>query len=165
MEPHNLFLWGDSAGGGLALRALLARRDAGLSPLGGAVLGSPWVALRSNARSLTENGAYDYLGPAILEQWADWVGSEAGELDQCLVDRDLSGLPRLRLLVGGLECFRDDIHQLHTRAREAGVDVALLEAPLGVHCWYMVPGMPGREDPLRDLASWLEGSTAAATTL
>ena len=45
VEPHNLFLWGDSAGGGLALRALLARRDAGLSPLGGAVLGSPWVCL------------------------------------------------------------------------------------------------------------------------
>ena len=128
---------GDSCGGGLALAALLAARDTGLTLPCGLVSLSGWTDLdtsgygpdgpRGRDPFITEGflraRARDYLGPA-----GDLhvPGASPGR-------GDLSGLPPLFLQVGETDVCRRDAERLATRARDAGVDAQLDVVAGGVH--------------------------------
>ncbi|ORY98279.1 Alpha/Beta hydrolase protein [Lobosporangium transversale] len=61
IDPKNVVIMGDSAGGGLTFGTMLALRDAGL-PLPGGVVGlSPWLDLLHSMPSLLTNNNSDYL--------------------------------------------------------------------------------------------------------
>ncbi|HEX6242470.1 MAG TPA: alpha/beta hydrolase fold domain-containing protein, partial [Polyangiales bacterium] len=68
-----LFLSGDSAGGALALSALLRLRERGRSPVQGALLLSPWTDLSVSGGSVdTKAGQDRWFTRAHLEQWAGY---------------------------------------------------------------------------------------------
>lgn len=125
--PKQLVLAGDSAGGNLALALLCALRDAGEPLPAGAVLFSPWVDLRCTAPSFTSNADADILDLASLRSEAAGyaAGRDPGDPALSPLEANLTGLPPLYLQAGGAELFRDDVDALASRARAAGVQVAL----------------------------------------
>ncbi|KAF9431606.1 hypothetical protein BGZ76_000083 [Entomortierella beljakovae] len=61
VNPKNIVIMGDSAGGGLTFGTMLAIRDAGL-PLPAGIVGiSPWLDLMHSMPSVLGNGGSDYL--------------------------------------------------------------------------------------------------------
>ncbi|KAJ9105166.1 hypothetical protein QFC19_003626 [Naganishia cerealis] len=63
VDPKNLILAGDSAGGNLALALLQIIRDTGLPAPAGAVLISPWSDLTHSFPSVMQNTATDIIPP------------------------------------------------------------------------------------------------------
>ena len=160
VSPDRIALWGDSAGGGLVLRLLMCLRDEGGPRFAGAVLGSPWVEMASDADSFRANAQWDYLPPELVELWASWTHPEPSSAEVSPIRGDLSALPPLVFLAGELECFRDDIRRCVAQVHEQGGQAELLEGALGVHCWYLTSLLPG--DPSvgpkvnRRILGWLE---------
>ncbi|GAA6008690.1 hypothetical protein JCM10207_001687 [Rhodosporidiobolus poonsookiae] len=63
VPPENIVVSGDSAGAGLALSLLVLLRDLGLPMPAGATLISPWVDLAHSFKSVSGDGAGDYIPP------------------------------------------------------------------------------------------------------
>ncbi|KAF9929325.1 hypothetical protein FBU30_001686 [Linnemannia zychae] len=61
VDPKNIVIMGDSAGGGLAFATILAIRDAGLPVPAGIVGWSPWLDLLHSMPSVLLNSGTDYL--------------------------------------------------------------------------------------------------------
>lgn len=131
---------GDSAGGGLALAALLALRDAG-DPLPAAGIGlSAWTDMTGEGESLTSRAALDpWVAPAGLRAIARLFLNGADPRDPLAspLHGDLHGLPPLLLQVGGLETLYDDTRRFAEKAKAAGVDVTMEEVPEMVHVFQM----------------------------
>jgi acetyl esterase/lipase len=122
-------LAGDSAGGGLAVAALLAVHDAGLPLPAGAVAFSPVLDTTYSGESMTTKNGTD---PAFTRETLQRLGAYylAGQdphqpLASPALYADLRGLPPLLLQAGSNEVLLDDSTRLATRAAAAGVDVIL----------------------------------------
>ncbi|KAL1921830.1 uncharacterized protein VTP21DRAFT_10472 [Calcarisporiella thermophila] len=61
IDPKNILIMGDSAGGGLTFALLLTLRDSGLPLPAGAACMSPWVDLSHSFPSIMENASTDYV--------------------------------------------------------------------------------------------------------
>jgi acetyl esterase/lipase len=123
--PEQLFLAGDSAGGGLCLALMLRLRDAGEPLPRAAVLLSPWVDLTLDVDGLAGEGAHDYLP---LEQTARNALGYCGAFSPTHpwispVYGDLHGLPPWLVQTGEWELLREQNVRLVARARAAGVEV------------------------------------------
>jgi epsilon-lactone hydrolase len=126
LNPAQMAIAGDSAGGGLTVAALIALRDAGEPLPACAVVMSPWVDLTLTGDSMKERDALD---PMVH---ADTLGSMAAmylngaDPRQPLaspVFADLRGLPPLLIQVGTSETLYDDATRLAERASAEGVEV------------------------------------------
>jgi epsilon-lactone hydrolase len=123
---------GESAGGGLALAALLAARDAGLPLPSSAMLMSPWADLTLAGPSMTgKAGADPALTAAGLRRRA--LEYAAGQdLAQPLISPvfgNLAGLPPLLIQAGSDEILLDDATRLAARAASSDVAVTLQVTP------------------------------------
>ncbi|CAG8554148.1 12219_t:CDS:2, partial [Dentiscutata heterogama] len=69
INPNQIVIMGDSAGGGLAIATLLALRDSGLPMVAGVVGWSPWVDLTHSMPSILSRDCdkYDYLPGSTLQ--------------------------------------------------------------------------------------------------
>ena len=138
-----LAVGGDSAGGGLALAALLALRDRGHELPAAAVALSPWVDLVDCDHTTSAQAAVDpIIHPEGLIRMRDlYVG--AADPAQALVSparADLSELPPLLIQVGEAEVLLDEGVRLAAAAEEAGVDVTLERWPEMPHVWQVFAG-------------------------
>lgn len=119
---------GDSAGGGLALRLVLAARDEGL-PLPAAVSAvAPWADFDPAARNAHPNARRDsYLTAPVLDRAARLGMAAGGRLDPrwSPVNHDFAGLPPLLVQVGSNESLRCDAEQLAARCEAANVRCTL----------------------------------------
>lgn len=122
------FICGDSAGGGMALAALLKLRDEGKPLPDGAIPISPYADLTLSGESLVTEGELDpIMHPNCLP---DFVSRYVGDADvhDPLVSPafgDYTGLPPILIQVGEHEIIRDDSVKAAERATLAGVDVTL----------------------------------------
>jgi epsilon-lactone hydrolase len=131
-DPAETAFAGESAGGGLALAAMLAARDAGLPLPSSAVLMSPWADLTLAGASMTGKAAADpALTAAGLRRRAlDYTAGQ--DLAQPLispVSGDLAGLPPLLIQAGSDEVLLDDATRLAARAAACDVAVTLQVTP------------------------------------
>ncbi len=138
--PARIAVVGDSAGGGLALRMLMALRDGG-DPLPAAgVTASAWTDLALTAPSLRTNRTRELVQtPDILRGMAALVCRDTNATSPAVspLYADLRGLPPLLIQVGDAELLRDDSTRLAARARAAGVDVTLEVWPHMFHAWHL----------------------------
>ena len=122
-KPEDIFLAGDSAGGGLSVALLLALKKIGL-PLPKAVcLFSPWVDLTCAAASIESNALSDcMLSPGALDRFKSHYLRGADPLDERAspIFGDLSGLPPTYVAVGSKEILLDDSKQLVEKIRSTG---------------------------------------------
>lgn len=136
--PSQVGVAGDSAGGGLALAALVTLRDAG-DPLPAAVaLLSPWTDLTLSGASFHGKADVDpMIVPAVLAIARDrYVAGQAADAPTISpLFADLAGLPPMLVQVGTDECLLDDSTRLADRASDAGTDVVLEVWDDMIHVW------------------------------
>jgi monoterpene epsilon-lactone hydrolase len=129
LERHNVAFAGDSAGGNLALAAMLALRERGLPLPVSAVLMSPWTDLAATGASYVTKANADpiHQRPMILALAKNYLGGQGDPFDPLVspLYADLRGLPPLLIQVGDRETVLDDSVMLAEKARAAGVDVEL----------------------------------------
>ncbi|MFI1389116.1 alpha/beta hydrolase fold domain-containing protein [Streptomyces griseoaurantiacus] len=138
VEPGGIAFAGDSSGGGLALAALVAARDAGLPMPGAAVLFSPWIDLALTGASVQSKADDDpsLYRDGLLRRAADYLAGD----DPCTplanaLYADLSGLPPLLIQVGSSEILLDDATRLAARAGRYDLSVQLDIWPQMPHVW------------------------------
>jgi monoterpene epsilon-lactone hydrolase len=123
----SLSLVGLSAGGGVALAALMAARDRGRPLPRCAALLSPGIDLQISGGSFVRNAPYDFFGAVDLPAT---LAAYIGELDVrdprvSPLYGDPTGLPPLLLHAGGAEMLRDSVVRFAEKARARHVDVEL----------------------------------------
>ncbi|UCD63974.1 MAG: alpha/beta hydrolase [Candidatus Zixiibacteriota bacterium] len=158
-SPHNIVVAGDSAGGGLAIAALVSLRDAGDQLPAAAVCLSPWTDLAGTGESITSLAHRDpFLAPEWLQFMANSYAADNDPRSPLIspIFADLPGLPPILIQVGSDEILLSDSTRLADRAREAGVDVRL-EVWEGMwHVWHFFAGqMPEAKRAINDVGTFI----------
>ena len=139
VDPAQIIIGGDSAGGGLTMATLLALKG-GDKPLpAAAVCISPWTDMTMTGESLVSKAEADPMiaQDGITRVRDAYVGtSDPHEPLASPIYADLSGLPPLLIQVGENEVLLDDSTRLAERAKAAGVDVTLEAWPDMIHVWH-----------------------------
>jgi epsilon-lactone hydrolase len=140
IDPRQIGVLGDSAGGGLALAALYRLRDEGIALPGAAVAISPWTDLALTGESLRSNAAADPMMDAATLPWiADCylAGADPRNPHVSPLYGDASGLPPTLIQVGDDEILRDDAVRMAARSKAAGCKVELEIWPRMPHAWHL----------------------------
>lgn len=159
VDPSDVIVAGDSAGGGLALALLISLREAGDELPAGAVLFSPYADLEHTGYTVVANADTDYL-PLSELTGPNLYYCEMDELTNPLVspvNADLTGLPPMLILAGGAEMILADSIRIKENADRDGVSATLVIEPEMMHVWpAIVPWQPQSKDALRHVSEWIE---------
>jgi acetyl esterase/lipase len=144
VEPGQIALAGESAGGGLAVATMLALQEAGLPMPSCALLMSPYADLTLSGDTLDEKQALDpVLTPEGLRIRApEYVGgADAADPKISPIFGDLSGLPPLLIQAGSHEILLSDAVRLAGRAATSDVAVTLEVTPGVPHVFQGFSGL------------------------
>ncbi len=162
-----IFVGGDSAGGGLALSALIATRDAGERMPDAAVTLSAWTDLANTAESIRTRVAVDPLVslPGLELMAARYLsGADPESPLASPLYADLSGLPPLLMQVGDAEIILDDTTRFAQRARDAGVEVTERIWPEMCHIFPLfAPAIPEGQQGVDEIGEFLRQQAKAAS--
>lgn len=127
LDPKNIIVMGDSAGGGLCLAMLLYLRDHNLPQPEGAVLISPWVDLTFSYPSWNDASLYDYLpsnpntlksmNPAFL--YLDDQELVRHPYVSPIFAENFDNMPPMLIQSGGCESLRDEITDLTQKIKKS----------------------------------------------
>ncbi|MEK7265932.1 MAG: alpha/beta hydrolase [Pseudomonadota bacterium] len=163
--PHEIYVGGDSAGGGLALAMMQALKERGSDLPGGAFLLSPWTDLTASGASIRENDERDamFTADSITRGGVKYAGTLP--LDDPRVSPlygRFEGLPRLYVCVSDAEVLRDDSIRMVEKARKAGVSVEFQIENGLVHIWPLfAPFMPESGRTIRKIAAFIRENQGA----
>jgi acetyl esterase/lipase len=137
-DPSNIILSGDSAGGNLALAAVMRLRKAGQPLPRALVLMSPWVDLELKGETVDRHEHSDYLCREVLENFVDAYlqGADPTQPLASPCNADFDGFPPMLVQVGGSEAMLSEVRYLACRAQSHGVPVELQEWPGMIHAWH-----------------------------
>ena len=162
--PAPVVVSGDSAGGGLALALVLARRDAGQALPAGVMLAAPWLDLTADRRSEPGLVRRDtVLSPAWLDACAAAYAGSADRADPAISPllADLAGLPPLLIQAGSDDLLAPDAARLAAAAPAAGVDVTYTRWPGLGHDFVLQPGVLAAADSAQAQAAWFVAEVTA----
>ena len=158
-RPEEVYVGGDSAGGGIALAMTQALVVAGRLTPGGAFLISPWTDLTASGASIEENDVKDamFTADTIKRGGSRYAGALA--LDDPRVSPlfgKFEGLPPLYICASRDEVLRDDGIRAAEKAKEAGVSVELHVEDGLVHIWpIFAPIVPESVRTIRQIADFI----------
>jgi epsilon-lactone hydrolase len=140
-RSNQLVLAGDSAGGGLALAALIALRDTN-APLPACVVAiSPWTDMEGTGESMKTKADKDPMvaGNVGLLNMAKLylAGADPKNPLASPLYADYRGLPPMLIHVGETETLLDDSTRVAERAKSAGVKVDLEVWDEMIHVWHV----------------------------
>ena len=160
-EFGRVILFGDSAGGGLALSLAMQRRDTGARQVDGLVLYAPWVDVTMTNPRIEEVQGRDRV---LRVPGLAWAGRAwAADLDPAdprvsPLYGDPAGLPPMRIFQGDADILGPDTIEFARKAARAGVDVRLRVEPDGFHVYVLsVPIIPEAEAALDRSARFISG--------
>jgi len=163
IDPAQLVIAGDSAGGGLTIATLVALRDAGDPLPAAAVCVSPWADLECRGESITSKADLDpILRQESLLKWGKLYLGDAGPRSPLAspIHADLTGLPPLLIMVGTAELLFDDATRLAERAQAAGVDVTLESWEEMIHVWPLFAALlPEGQQALDRMGAFIKEQT------
>ena len=139
ISAKKMVIGGDSAGGGLAVAALVALRAVGEPMPAAGVCISAWTDMESTGQSHTTNAESD---PSVSKERLLKIakvyldGKEPTAPLASPIHADLTGLPPLLLQVGSIEVLLDDSTLLKSRAKAAGVSVEMEVWADMPHVWH-----------------------------
>jgi len=140
IQPSQLAIAGDSAGGNLALALCIKLREARLPQPSALVLFSPCVDWSASGNSVQSNSARCclYTKQAILDVATMYLGDASPEdpLASPLY-ASLEGLPPMLIHVGENEVLLDDSLRLADKAKQAGTEVEVRVWPTVPHVWQL----------------------------
>jgi cytochrome P450/acetyl esterase/lipase len=159
VQPGDIVVAGDSAGGGIAVALLLKARDEGLALPAAGVLMSPWVDLAMTGDSVTTRVDVDVRQDPAGTQWCAHqflAGQDPRDPYASPLYADLTGLPPLYIQAGDWDTLVDDSHRLADEARRAGVDVRLDLFPEMLHAHQIFAGnMPEADDAVARIGEYV----------
>jgi acetyl esterase/lipase len=161
VDPREIVIGGDSAGGGLTVATMVALRDAGEPLPRAAFVLSPWADLAVTGRSLDTNNERDpmFYGDAIRWMAPVYVG-DASPRDPLVspIYADLSKLPPLLIYVSDTEVLLDDSTRLAERARRCGANVDLRVWSDLPHVWpiFVAFKLPESFQALGEIAEFIQ---------
>ena len=160
-EFGRVILFGDSAGGGLALSLAMQRRDTGARQVDGLVLYAPWVDVTMTNPRIEEVQRRDRV---LRVPGLAWAGRAwAADLDPTdprvsPLYGDPAGLPPMRIFQGDADIVGPDVIEFARKAARAGVDVRLRVEPGGFHVYVLsVPTIPEARAALDRSARFISG--------
>jgi acetyl esterase/lipase len=135
VDPAQLAIAGDSAGGALAVATLCALRDAGEPLPAAAALICPWTEPFAEGGSMQAHAAFDFGDRELLAGWAraTIAGGDPGDPRFTVANAKLAGLPPMLVQVGSVELLHDQVLRFVERARAAGVETRLELLPEMFH--------------------------------
>ncbi|KAM5342238.1 hypothetical protein ACJ41O_013204 [Fusarium nematophilum] len=159
-SPQNIATVGDSAGGNLAVSAILEAKARGLPTPSAAAAFSPWFDMEQSGSSIHENAGKDLLAtPETFQAISSlYLGgtSPKNPLANPLY-ADFTGFPPLFLNAGGVELLADNAERLAERARSAGCSVELDIEPGMQHVYvFMAGGERTADATMAKAAKWLK---------
>ena len=144
LDPTQIFVGGDSAGGNLALATALLLRDTGGPALMGIVANYPVSDSRFDTPSYKEFGAggYGLNLERMAFYWNVYVPHEIDRLHPLAAPlrADLTGLPPVIVLLAELEVLRSEGEALVAKLRASGVSVETETFPGTVHGFLRATG-------------------------
>ncbi|MEH6543596.1 MAG: alpha/beta hydrolase [Porticoccaceae bacterium] len=160
-EPGQIFIAGDSAGGGLTVAILVSAKAQGLPLPAAGICISPWVDLTLSSHSMASMAEADpMVTPGALAWMAGLYldGQDAKAPLASPIFADLSGLPPLLIQVGSEEILYDDAIALNKIAKEAGVEVTLEVWEGMMHVWHLMVGvLPEARQAIRGISAFIAG--------
>lgn len=155
---NDIFIAGDSAGGGLALATAIQIRDLSLPAAGGLMLLSPWADLTVGA--LENSAEIDVmLSQASLEHNAAlYAGTERDHPLVSPLQASLHGLPATLIIVGTDEILFEQAEQLYQQLAATGSKVCL---SVYQDMWHVFPVQAGllasADAAINEMAEWMSG--------
>jgi len=162
IPASRIVISGDSAGGGLALAAMIRLRDEGDRLPAAAVCMSPSTDLAKEGESMRTRA---HLDPIVRIDTSSahalrYVG-EGGDFKHPLASplyADLRGLPPLLILVGTNETLLDDSTRVADKARAAGVEVEIEIWEDMVHIWpFFAAVLPEGQRAIERMGNYIRG--------
>lgn len=140
VQPENITLAGDSAGGGLVVSLLLRIRQQQRSLPARAACFSPWVDLTGACNYRNANSCAMFRGADVSSFASLYLGTAAATAPEASpIFADLAGLPPLLIQVSSTELLLDDAIRLHEKALSACVQSTLSIYPGVPHVWQIFP--------------------------
>jgi acetyl esterase/lipase len=138
VDPGQIYIAGDSAGGGLVFSLLLSIKQQGLPMPGAAMLFCPWVDLTGESFPGPDGPDIVITKEQIMRFANAYLGGQPAD-DPLLnpLNADLSGLPPLLLQAATGDTVLPETRALAERAREHGVDVRLELYPVPTHDFHV----------------------------
>ena len=160
IDPGNIGLIGDSAGGALVLSMIIRILELGWPRPAAAIPLAPFIDLAGTAASIETNAEHDRLGSReSVETFANFVLEDGESRTDPLISplyADFKGFPPLMIQVGGYDIILDDSVRLHERALAAGVDATLIVGPGMQHVYQFMAGTAEIADAaIAKAAVWL----------
>jgi len=128
INPKNVIIGGESAGGGLTIATLLKLRDTGITLPAAAIILSPWTDLLMTGDSIITKAKVDPLASAsdLFFLASLYIGEDDPKNPFISpLYADLKGLPPMLIQVGSAEILLNDSTRIAEKAKSAGVDVIL----------------------------------------
>ena len=170
IEPSQIIIAGDSAGGGLALSTALGIRDAGWPMPAALVLLSPWTDMSLSSPSFQHNKKREaMLTKGFLSRAAGHYCNETNrgrpvrrqDSGVSPIFADLAGLPPILAHVGGDEILLDDARLVVERADAAGGEATLHVFDELWHVFQASSGMiPEADESLREIGAFCRAQLA-----
>lgn len=138
VEPENVVLMGDSAGGGIGLALAQLLKEKGLSQPGNIILISPALDLSFNNPEIEAVKKYDPISavPALLDI-GKWYGKDTN-LQNYLVSPiygSFDGLGKISLFTGTHDITNPDARKFKAMADVKGIHINYFEYPFMLHVW------------------------------
>jgi epsilon-lactone hydrolase len=135
VDPKQLVVIGDSAGGHLTLMMLVALREAGLPQPALAVGLCPWTDIGARGESLRTNNRYDMVQGYMALRFGEWLMGSGGFSREELspIYQNYAGLAPIYLQGGGREMLIDMIRDFGQVAVDQGCEVTLDVWPQMTH--------------------------------
>jgi acetyl esterase/lipase len=165
VRAQDVIVSGDSAGGNLALIALLALRRAGDPLPAGAALICPWVDLGDSGASFQTNARFDFISDEIGKLAAGHYldGRDPSDPEVSPLYADLNGLPPLLVQTGEAETLVDQVRDFAARAQAAGVDTQLSIYDDMIHDWHLFSVVvPEGRQAIEEIAEFARKTTGRA---
>ena len=166
-SPGDIFIAGDSAGGGLTVATLLSLRHAGLPMPAAAVLLSPFLDITASGESATTRADQDpWFDAKDMSVVADNYCSDGTDLQNPLVSpvfSNVAGLPPTFIQVGDDEILLSDSTRFADKMKDAGLDVEIEIWPEMWHLFQLFIGkMPESRRAIRRIGAYLGARLQAA---
>jgi len=164
VEPNQIVVVGDSAGGCLTLSTLLKLRDEELPMPAGGIVMSPVTDFTHSGESRTRNAKSDPVlstNPRIDQNALFLVDTPPDDPLASPAFADFSGLPPIMALVSDSEMLLDDTLAVQRKAEQASVPFDLHIGRDLPHVWPLFKQLQESSDSIRQMASFIIRITSA----
>ncbi len=141
IDPADLVLMGDSAGGGFALALAQKMRDEKIPQPGQIILLSPWLDITLSNPGIHEiDGIDPFLGIESLRRIGKVYAGESSPDHYLLspINGSLEGLGKISVFIGSKDILAADTRKLKSLAESKGIDLNYYEYKDMIHVWMLL---------------------------